>query len=132
MISVESITIGQLLALVAVIMTVVKTIDWFIDRFVAPKLKKDSQIQGIEKQLGEIALKLDRDLTRLNGHDQKIEDLEHRMQAYEQETGDMHDYKRVTLQAIQSLLKHNLENGNNTEDMRRSSKDIDDYLHSKI
>ncbi len=132
MISVENITIGQLLALIAVIMTVVKSIDWFIDRFITPKLKKDSQIQGIEKQLGEIALKLDRDLTRLNGHDQQLENLEHRMQHIEQENGDMHDYKRLTLQAIQSLLKHSLENGNNVDDMRRSSKDIDEYLHSKI
>lgn len=132
MINIENITIGQLLALVAVIMTVVKAMDWFVDRFITPRLKKDSQIQGIEKQLGEIALKLDRDLTRLNGHDQKIEDLEHRMQTVEKENGDMHDYKRITLQAIQSLLKHNLENGNNIDDMSRSSKDIDDYLHSKI
>lgn len=45
---------------------------------------------------------------------------------------DIHDIMRLNLNAVQQLLKSNLEGGNNKAGMQKASDEIQEYLRSKV
>lgn len=66
-----------------------------------------------------------------NDH-QRIKKLEAVSNDNIEEFKDLHAVSRLTLSAVQQLLKSNLENGNNHAGMQKANDEIDEYLKSKI
>lgn len=65
-------------------------------------------------------------------HETRINTLEERMDKSEEDRKDMHDVNRLTLTAVQALLKNNLEGDNNINGMQKASDAIQEYLNNMI
>lgn len=80
--------------------------------------KMDTRVSTLEKHVA-------------NDHEE-IKKLKEASHANVEEFNDLHAVSRLTLSAVQQLLKSNLENGNNHAGMQRANDEIDEYLKSKI
>lgn len=67
---------------------------------------------------------------RLNGIDAKLATDKRRLDAHDEQLGDLHKGQMVVCAGVQALLEHELHNGNSDE-MQRASADISNWLRQR-
>ena len=89
--------------------------------------------------MAKMTKRLEADEAHMNDQDHKIADHEQRLNGLEENLAtskddlkDMHELSKLTLSAVQELLKSNLQDGNNHEGMQKASNAIDEYLKDLI
>lgn len=68
----------------------------------------------------------------LENDNKRIKSLELKLEDSKKDREEIHEVNRLTLTAVQALLKSNLEGGNNREGMKSASDDIQKFLNNLI
>ena len=128
----KEITIGQLMIVVGAIVAFIKFIDWLWAKFVEPHLKNQQVLTQTEQDIKEIKEMLKNDYQRLQDHDDRLKRLENLQKDSEQDRKELHESFRVTMVALQALLKSRLENDNNISGIQNAEQEIEKYMQSKL
>ena len=106
-------------ALVGVYNAVMAAINNHEDR----EKKKAGPLEDVKRMLGN-------DKARLDNHESAIKDLRTDVNALGSRTDQQDDEMRLLLKSQLALLRHGID-GNNTQGLKDSQKDIQDYLVDK-
>ena len=128
----KDITIGQVIVIVGAIVAFIKFIDWLWAKFVEPHLKNQQVLTQTEQDIKEIKEMLKNDYQRLQDHDDRLKRLENLQKDSEQDRKELHESFRVTMVALQALLKSRLENDNNISGIQNAEREIEKYMQSKL
>lgn len=128
----KEITIGQLMIIVGAIVAFIKFIDWLWAKFVEPHLKNQQVLTQTEQDIKEIKEMLKNDYQKLQDHENRIESLENVQKISERDRKDLHESVRVTMVALQALLKSRLESDNNISGIQKAESEIEKYMQSKL
>lgn len=128
----DNVTVGQLAILFGTFTAIVKGFDWIMERFIKPKFQKETAMTDIEKEIKEIAGKLDKDYSTLKDHDKRIMSLESRIGDIEEDRIDVHEALHVLVVGQQAVTKSLLEDGNNKVGLRNAELELEKYLTSKV
>lgn len=129
---IENITIGQVVVVVSAIVALFKFLEWTWTKFVDPHLKHEQVLTQTEKDIKEIKEMLKNDYQKLIDHDTRITRLELTTKESEDDRRDLHESVRVTMVALQALLKSSLDKDNNISGIKNAETEIEKYLQSKI
>lgn len=129
---IENITIGQVIVVVSAIVALFKFLEWTWTKFVDPHLKHEQVLTQTEKDIKEIKEMLKNDYQKLIDHDTRITRLELTTKESEDDRRDLHESVRVTMVALQALLKSSLDKDNNISGIKNAETEIEKYLQSKI
>lgn len=129
---IENITIGQVIVVVSAIVALFKFLEWTWTKFVDPHLKHEQVLTQTEKDIKEIKEMLKNDYQKLIDHDTRITRLELTTKESEDDRRDLHESVRVTMVALQALLKSSLDKDNNVSGIKNAETEIEKYLQSKI
>lgn len=89
------------------------------------KIKSKGSVAKMQGQINELS-------GRVDDHEERLGKIEQTFEDNRVELQDLHEVSRLTLSAVQQLLKSGLEDGNNHAGMQKASDEIDEYLKSKI
>lgn len=95
-----------------------------IEKFVK-WMRSRTTIAKLQEKVEEHSFYLENDNKRIKGLEVKLEDSK-------KDREEIHEVNRLTLTAVQALLKSNLEGGNNREGMKSASDDIQKFLNNLI
>lgn len=129
---IENITVGQIVVVVSAIVALFKFLEWMWSKFVEPHLKHEQVLTQTEKDIKEIKEMLKNDYQKLIDHDTRITRLELTTKESEDDRRDLHESVRVTMVALQALLKSSLDRDNNVSGIKNAENEIERYLQSKI
>lgn len=129
---IENITVGQIIVVVSAIVALFKFLEWTWTKFVDPHLKHEQVLTQTEKDIKEIKEMLKNDYQKLIDHDTRITRLELTTKESEDDRRDLHESVRVTMVALQALLKSSLDKDNNISGIKNAETEIEKYLQSKI
>lgn len=108
-----------------------KTIEFGYEKFVKPRtdtakaIKEISEdMEAIKRDISEMKDKQANDYATLHAHAERLHKLEERQD-------DFRDYLSISLDAMRALIEHAVD-GNNTEAMKKSLTDIDNYLKKHL
>lgn len=130
--NINDITIGQIVIVVSAIVALFKFLEWMWTKFVEPHLKREQVLTQTEKDIKEIKDMLKADYQKLIDHDTRITRLELTSQESENDRNDLHESARVTMIALQALLKARLQSDNNLNGIQQAEREIEKYMQSKI
>ena len=128
----KDVTIGELIIVVSALVAFIKFIDWLWDKFVKPHLKREQTLTQTEKDIKEIKEMLKNDYQKLQDHDTRLKRLEDLQRDSEEDRKELHESFRVTMVALQALLKSRLENDNNIDGIQNAEREIEHYMRSKL
>ena len=129
---IENITIGQVIVVVSAIVALFKFLEWTWTKFVEPHLKHEQVLTQTEKDIKEIKEMLKNDYQKLIDHDTRITRLELTTKESEDDRKDLHESVRVTMVALQAMLKSMVDKDNNISGIHKAESEIEKYLQSKI
>ena len=75
---------------------------------------------------------LKNDYQKLQDHDNRLKRLEDLQRDSEEDRKELHESFRVTMVALQALLKSRLENDNNIDGIQNAEREIENYMRSKL
>lgn len=96
------------------------------------KIKSKGTVAKMQKRLDDQDKKIDRCNHRIDDHERRLDGLDVNLESSSNDLKDMHELSKLTLSAVQELLKSNLQDGNNHAGMQKASDDIDKYLKDLI
>lgn len=129
---IENITIGQVVVVVSAIVALFKFLEWTWTKFVDPHLKHEQVLTQTEKDIKEIKEMLKNDYQKLIDHDTRITRLELTTKESEDDRKDLHESVRVTMVALQAMLKSMVDKDSNISGIQKAESEIEKYLQSKI
>lgn len=129
---IENITVGQIIVVVSAIVALFKFLEWMWQKFIDPHIKHEQVLTQTEKDIKEIKEMLKNDYQKLIDHDTRITRLELTTKESEDDRRDLHESVRVTMVALQALLKSSLDKDNNVSGIKNAETEIEKYLQSKI
>lgn len=128
----RSVTVGEVIIIASAFVALVKFLDWIWNKFIDPHLKREQTLTQTEKDIKEIKEMLKNDYQRLQDHDSRLKRLEDLQRDSEEDRKELHESFRVTMVALQALLKSRLENDNNISGIKNAEKEIENYMRSKL
>ena len=128
----NSVTVGEVIIIASAFVALVKFLDWIWSKFIDPHLKDKQTLSQTEKDIKEIKDMLKNDYQRLQDHDSRLKRLEDLQKDSEEDRKELHESFRVTMVALQALLKSRLENDNNISGIKNAEKEIENYMRSKL
>ena len=129
---IENITIGQIVVVVSAIVALFKFLEWVWNKFVDPHLKHEQVLTQTEKDIKEIKEMLKNDYQKLIDHDTRLTRLELVTKESEDDRRDLHESVRVTMVALQALLKSSIDKDGNETGIKKAESEIERYMQSKI
>lgn len=129
---IENITVGQIVVVVSAIVALFKFLEWMWQKFIDPHIKHEQVLTQTEKDIREIKEMLKNDYQKLIDHDTRITRLELTTKESEDDRRDLHESVRVTMVALQALLKSRLESDNNLDGIQNAEREIEHYMRSKL
>ena len=129
---IENITVGQIVVVVSAIVALFKFLEWMWSKFVDPHIKHEQVLTQTEKDIKEIKEMLKNDYQKLIDHDTRLTRLELVTKESEDDRKDLHESVRVTMVALQALLKSSIDKDNNVSGIQTAEREIERYLQSKI
>ena len=128
----NSVTIGEVIIIASAFVAIVKFLYWIWNKFIDPHLRDKQALTQTEKDIKEIKEMLKNDYQRLQDHDTRLKRLEDLQKDSEEDRKELHESFRVTMVALQALLKSRLENDNNISGIKNAEKEIENYMRSKL
>lgn len=128
----KDVTIGQVVLVVSALVAFVKFLEWCWAKFVSPHLHREQLLSQTEQDIKEIKEMLKNDYQRLQDHDSRLLRLEDLQRDSEEDRKDLHESIRVTMVALQALLKSRLEGDNNVSGIHNAEREIEKYMQSKL
>ena len=128
----NSVTVGEVIIIASAFVALVKFLDWIWSKFIDPHLKREQTLTQTEKDIKEIKEMLKNDYQRLQDHDSRLKRLEDLQKDSEEDRKELHESFRVTMVALQALLKSRLENDNNISGIQNAEREIENYMRSKL
>ena len=128
----NSVTVGQVIIIASAFVALVKFLDWIWNKFIDPHLRDKQALTQTEKDIKEIKEMLKNDYQRLQDHEDRLKRLENLQKDSEEDRKELHESFRVTMVALQALLKSRLENDNNISGIKNAEKEIENYMRSKL
>lgn len=129
---IENITVGQIIVVVSAIVALFKFLEWMWQKFIDPHIKHEQVLTQTEKDIKEIKEMLKNDYQKLIDHDTRITRLELTTKESEDDRRDLHESVRVTMVALQALLKSSIDKDNNVSGIQKAESEIERYMQSKI
>lgn len=130
--NINDITIGQIVVVVSAVVALFKFIEWVWNKFVDPHIKHEQVLTQTEKDIKEIKDMLKADYQKLIDHDTRLTRLELVTKESEDDRQDLHESVRVTMVALQAMLKSMVDKDNNINGIQTAEREIEKYLQSKI
>lgn len=130
--NINDITIGQIVVVVSAIVALFKFLEWIWNKFVEPHLKHEQVLTQTEKDIREIKEMLKNDYQKLIDHDTRLTRLELVTKESEDDRKDLHESVRVTMVALQALLKSSIDKDANINGIQKAESEIERYMQSKI
>lgn len=130
--NINDITIGQIIVVVSAIVALFKFLEWTWNKFVEPHLKHEQVLTQTEKDIKEIKEMLKNDYQKLIDHDTRLTRLELVTKESEDDRRDLHESVRVTMVALQALLKSSIDKDANINGIQKAESEIERYMQSKI
>ena len=128
----NSVTVGEVIIIASAFVALVKFLDWIWSKFIDPHLRDKQALTQTEKDIKEIKEMLKNDYQRLQDHDNRLKRLEDLQKDSEEDRKELHESFRVTMVALQALLKSRLENDNNISGIQNAEREIEHYMRSKL
>lgn len=128
----NSVTVGEVIIIASAFVALVKFLDWIWNKFIDPHLRDKQALTQTEKDIKEIKEMLKNDYQRLQDHEDRLKRLENLQKDSEEDRKELHESFRVTMVALQALLKSRLENDNNISGIKNAEKEIENYMRSKL
>lgn len=129
---IEDITIGEVIVVVSAIVALFKFLEWCWIKFVDPHMHREQVLSQTEKDIREIKEMLKNDYQKLIDHDTRITRLELTTKESEDDRRDLHESVRVTMVALQAMLKSMVDKDSNISGIHTAEREIEKYLQSKI
>lgn len=130
--NINDITIGQVVVVVSAIVALFKFLEWIWNKFVDPHVKHEQVLTQTEKDIKEIKEMLKNDYQKLIDHDTRLTRLELVTKESEDDRRDLHESVRVTMVALQALLKSSIDKDGNETGIKKAESEIERYMQSKI
>ncbi len=128
----KDVTLGELILVVSALVAFIKFLEWLWDKFINPHLKREQVMTQTEKDIKDIKEMLKNDYQKLQDHDTRLKRLEDLQRDSEEDRKELHESFRVTMVALQALLKSRLENDNNIDGIQNAEREIEHYMRSKL
>ena len=130
--NINDITIGQVVVVVSAIVALFKFLEWVWNKFIDPHVKHEQVLTQTEKDIKEIKEMLKNDYQKLIDHDTRLTRLELVTKESEDDRRDLHESVRVTMVALQALLKSSIDKDGNETGIKKAESEIERYMQSKI
>lgn len=128
----KDVTLGEIIIVVSALVAFIKFLEWLWDKFINPHLKREQTLTQTEKDIKEIKEMLKNDYQKLQDHDNRLKRLEDLQRDSEADREELHESFRVTMVALQALLKSRLEHDNNIDGIQSAEREIENYMRSKL
>lgn len=116
--------LGVILAICAAIITIsgaLAVVAKVIERAKEPNKKQNDRIAALESEVNRINNRLRDGDDRFDADSKKLIELEHSMK----------ETNKVVIKALQALTAHAID-GNNTDALKNSKEDLDEYILKKL
>lgn len=128
----KDVTVGQIIIIASALVAFVKFLEWMWAKFIHPHLRREQVLTQTEKDIKEIKDMLKADYQKLQDHDTRLTRLEGLQRDSEEDRKELHESFRVTMVALQALLKARLEGDNNVAGIQNAEREIERYMQSKL
>lgn len=128
----KPLSVVEVWGLILSAITVFKTFEYLINRFIFPKFQKDVEDKQMKETIQEIKSKLDKDFEVLNRHEERLDALENKINESDHERSNMREALRIIVYGQQQITKSLLEDGNNKKGLQEAESKLDEYLRLKM
>lgn len=128
----KPLSVVEVWGLILSAITVFKTFEYLINRFIFPKFQKDVEDKQMKETIQEIKSKLDKDFEVLNKHEERLDALENKINESDHDRSNMREALRIIVYGQQQITKSLLEDGNNKKGLQEAESKLDEYLRLKI
>lgn len=128
----KPLSVVEVWGLILSAITVFKTFEYLINRFIFPKFQKDVEDKQMKETIQEIKSKLDKDFEVLNKHEERLDALENKINESEHDRSNMREALRIIVYGQQQITKSLLEDGNNKKGLQEAESKLDEYLRLKM
>lgn len=128
----KPLSVVEVWGLILSAITVFKTFEYLINRFIFPKFQKDVEDKQMKETIQEIKSKLDKDFEVLNKHEERLDALENKINESDHDRSNMREALRIIVYGQQQITKSLLEDGNNKKGLQEAESKLDEYLRLKM